>query len=205
LAGGGVLALTRIAATLKRRAGARKTLPGLLFFTDPVRTPDPEAIAERLPAGAAIVYRPFGADDAAGRGRRLAEVARRRGLLLLVGADPALAAALGADGVHLPQRLAHLARRLKAARPGWRVTAAAHDLASARAAVRGGADAVVLSAVFASLSPSAGPPWGPVRFAAMARGLGAPVYALGGVNARTARRLLSSGAAGLAAIEAFRT
>jgi thiamine-phosphate pyrophosphorylase len=37
----------------------------------------------------------------------------------------------------------------------------------------------------------------------MVRAAGAPVYALGGVTLRTARRLKGSGAAGLAAVEAF--
>jgi thiamine-phosphate pyrophosphorylase len=46
---------------------------------------------------------------------------------------------------------------------------------------------------------------GPVRFAALARAAGRPVYALGGVTNETARRLLSTGAAGLAGIQAFRT
>ncbi|HEV7384864.1 MAG TPA: thiamine monophosphate synthase, partial [Phenylobacterium sp.] len=79
--------MARTAAFLGRRARPRKrglpqALPTLLFFTDPERTPDPEAIARRLPRGAAIVYRAFGAADAAERGARLASVARRRGLTL---------------------------------------------------------------------------------------------------------------------------
>ncbi|HET9185321.1 MAG TPA: hypothetical protein VFN82_04185, partial [Solirubrobacterales bacterium] len=57
--------LERTAAVINRDARARKGLPSLLFFTDPVRTPDAEALAERLPRGAAIVFRAFGAPDAA--------------------------------------------------------------------------------------------------------------------------------------------
>ncbi|MBS0360319.1 MAG: thiamine phosphate synthase, partial [Proteobacteria bacterium] len=111
--------MERTAQHLGRRAAYRKgrSLPNLLFFTDPARTPDPEAIAERLPRGAGVVFRAFGAADAEARGRRLAEIARRRGLVLLVGADAALAGRIGADGVHLPERLATRTRRLKAAHP----------------------------------------------------------------------------------------
>ena len=65
--------------------------------------------------------------------------------------------------------------------------------------------AALCIAVFASNSPSAGSPMGPVRFAALARAAGRPVYALGGVTNETARRLVSTGAAGLAGIEGFRT
>jgi thiamine-phosphate pyrophosphorylase len=175
-------------------------LPALLFFSDPRRTPDPVAIAERLPRGTGIVYRAFGAPDALETGRRLAAVARRRGLVLLVGADARLAAAVGAHGLHLPERLGHQAGGLK--RRGWIVTAAAHSLAAARAAKD--ADALVVSPVFASNSPSAGRPLGATRFAALVRAAGRPVYGLGGVTRETARRLVGSGAIGLAAVEVFR-
>ena len=156
-----------------------------------------------LPRGAGVVFRAFGAADAIALGRRLRAVTRRRGLLLLVGADPALARAIGADGVHLPQRLAHLAGRLRRARPGWIVTAAAHDWPAILRARRSGAQAVLVSPVFESASPSAGRPIGVVRFAALARRAGLPIYALGGIDAITARRLTSTGASGIAAVSAF--
>jgi thiamine-phosphate pyrophosphorylase len=182
-----------------------KTLPRLFFFTDALRTPDPEAIAARLPRGAGIVFRAFGAPDAVARGRRLAAIARRRGLVLLAGADPALAAGIGADGVHLPERDGTRARALRTARPGWLVTAAAHSRAAILRARRAGAHAVFVSPVFPSASPTAGRALGPVRFAALVRGAPPPVYALGGIDARAARRIAASGAAGFAAVDAFRT
>jgi thiamine-phosphate pyrophosphorylase len=200
--------LQRTAACLGRRGGPRKPLPALLYFTDPARTPDPEPTAARLAPGSAVVLRTFGAPEALARGRRLRAVTWRRRCVLLVGADDALAAAMRADGVHLPQRLAGRARRLKATRPGWIVTTAAHDLSSARRAARQGADAVVLSAAFSSASPSAGSPLGALRLAQLARRIGAPVYALGGVNDRTARLLLHArlvGLAGVEGVEAART
>ena len=125
--------------------------------------------------------------------------------MLLIGADPALAARIGAHGVHLPQRLASRARRLKTAHPRWIVTAAAHSLRAARSGLAAGADAVVVSTVFASRSASAGRPMGPLRLAALARAAGGPVYALGGIKHENARRLAGLRLAGLAAVEAFRT
>ncbi|HEX5379266.1 MAG TPA: thiamine phosphate synthase [Phenylobacterium sp.] len=170
------------------------------MFTDPARTPDVEALARRLPRGAALVYRAFGAPDAEATARRLRAIARRRGLKLLIGADAGLAARIGADGVHLPERLAHQAPRL--ARRGWLVTAAAHSVRAARAR---GVDAVVVSAVFPSASASAGRPLGPVKLASVVRAAGRPVYALGGVTDKTARRLLPTGVIGVAGVDAFRT
>ena len=176
-----------------------------MFFTDPARTPDPEAIARSLPRGAAIVFRAFGAADAEARGRRLLTIARQRGLRLLIGADAGLAQTLGADGVHLPERLAGQARRLKTAHPSWIVTAAAHSAMAARRGLAAGVDAVVVSVVFPSDSASAGPAMGPIRLALLVRAANGPVYALGGINNKTARRLRGAGLVGLAAVEGFRT
>ena len=197
--------MARTAAFLGRRRGGRKALPALLFFTDPRRTPDPEAVARGLPPGSAVVFRAFGAADAEARGARLAAIARRRKLTLLIGADAALAQRLGAQGVHLPERLAHDARRLKAAHPAWIVTAAVHSTTAARRALAWGADAVVVSTAFASRSPSAGPPMGPLRLAILVRRAGGPVYALGGIDNEKARLLKDTGLAGLAAVDGLRT
>ena len=139
-------------------------LPALLFFTDPVRTPDPEAVAVRLPVGAAIVYRAFGEPAAEAVARRLKAIARARGLKLLIGQDAALARRVDADGVHLPERLSHRAGALRRAPPRWIVTSAAHSLGAARLSQ---AHAVVISAIFPSNSPSAGAPLGPIRLAAL--------------------------------------
>jgi len=173
----------------------------LFFVTDAARTPDPAAIAARLPNGAGVIYRAFGAPDALAVARALRRVADSRGLILLIGADERLAAASGADGLHLPQRLIGRGPGLRARRPGWIFTGAAHDASAIKRAHLAGLDAVLTSPVFASRSPSAHAQLGPIRFASLVRQASLPVYALGGVNRRTAPRLLSTGATGLAAVE----
>lgn len=190
-------ALAAQAARLNRQAGA-PPIPSLFFFTDPERTPDPAAIARRLPAGAAVVYRHFGAANRAGTARRLARIAKARGLVLLIAADPALAAAVGAAGVHWPQRLAGNARR----GPGL-MTVSAHDAAGVVQAGALGADACVLAPIFPTQSSSGRAPLGLFRASQLARASSVPVIALGGVNTRTAARLSGRGFAGLAAVEAL--
>jgi thiamine-phosphate pyrophosphorylase len=200
----GVSALWRVARTLRPPRRRGKPLPAMLFFTDPLRTPAPEAVIERLPAGAAVVLRTFGRADIEARGKALATLARSRGVRFIVGADAGLARRLKADGLHLPQRAAHRSAEIRALRARFWVTAAAHDLPSARRAARAGADAIVVSPIFPSTSPSAGRAMGARRLATMIRALGMPVYALGGVNAATARNLKRTGVAGFAAIDGFR-
>ena len=196
-------ALSRTAARLRPWPVRGKPLPNLLFFTDPERTPDPERVAERLPAGAAVVFRAFGAPDAVDRGLRLREITRRRGLLLLVGADEALALQVEADGLHMPERLATDLPRLRAAHPDWLITTAAHDGAAAKAGAAAGADALVVSPVFPSHSPSAGAPLGVEGLKRIVEAVETPVYALGGVRADTVERLADTGIVGIAAVEAL--
>ena len=186
----------------QKRKGARE-LPALWLFTDPTRVPDPVAAASRLPRGAGVVYRGFGREVAEDEARALAAVARRRGLVLLIGQDAELAAKVGADGVHLPERAVARARRLRALRPRWVITLATHSAAAVARSADGGIDGVFLSAIFPSRSPSAGAPLGVVRLAAMVRRAPGRVFALGGVGPQSARRLGGTGVSGFAAVEAL--
>ncbi|WP_164468256.1 thiamine phosphate synthase [Caulobacter vibrioides] len=195
--------LSRAASAFPPRTVRGMALPRLLFFTDPARITDPEAVAERLPPGSAIVFRAFGATDAVEQGRRLRAIATARDLMLLVGAHAGLAEGVGADGVHLPERMAANLPRLRAEHPRYLVTVAAHDLAAVQAAERSGADAVVVSPVFPSNSPSAGEPLGLEGLMRLVEATALPVYALGGVRAHTVDQLFDSGVAGIAAVEAL--
>lgn len=174
-------------------------MPSLYFFTDPGRTPDPVRVAERLPRGAAVVYRHFGATDRWSVARALIRVCRRRGLALLIAADPALAQRIGADGVHWPEQRLPEQRDVGARL----VTAAAHSAAGLARAARFGVDACVLSPVFATRSSSGRSPLGLFRASQLARSVGVPTVALGGINAQTARLLPGRGFAGLAAVDAL--
>lgn len=174
-------------------------MPALFFFTDPERTPDPLDPAKRLPRGAAVVYRHYGAANRTRTAHRLADVCRARGLVLLIAADPALAWRVGAAGVHWPEQ------RLPARRDDTMqlVTAAAHSAAGVARACAFGADACVLAPIFPTRSGSDRAPLGLFGASQIARASAIPVIALGGVNARTARRLTGRGFAGLAAVEAL--
>jgi thiamine-phosphate pyrophosphorylase len=189
-------ALAALARRLNHERGAG-AIPSLFFVTDPERTPDPCAIARRLPRGTAIIYRHFGAPERAQTARNLASIARSRGLVLLIAADPTLAQRVGADGVHWPQA------RLPRTRSAGLVTAAAHDADSLTRAANLGVDACLLAPVLPTNSSSGNAPLGLFRAGQLAQRSAVPVIALGGITADTAKRLAGRGFAGCAGVEAF--
>lgn len=165
---------------------------------------DPLAAASHLPRGGAVIYRAFGERQALSIALKLRRSTRGRRVMLLVGADERLAWLAGADGLHLPERMMSRLPRIRARHPRWIITTAAHSGRALHLAERVGADAVLLSTVFASRSASATRPMGPVRLAQLVRTVRTPVLALGGVDARSARRLVGTGAAGVAGVQAWR-
>ncbi|MFM2128729.1 MAG: hypothetical protein RL477_275, partial [Pseudomonadota bacterium] len=133
---------------------------------------------------------------------RLARACRQRGLILIVAGDARLARAIGAAGLHLPEWMARrngLATR-RARAPGMILTVACHSAPALRKAQRIGADAALLAPVLPTASHPGAPCLGALRFAALARGARLPVYALGGIDEKGARRIRDSGAAGIAGI-----
>lgn len=188
------------------RAAARPgpALPPLLFFTDPERTPRPWETAARLPVGAGVVFRHFGASDALETALRLREATRHRDGLLLIGLDADLAEAVQADGVHLPQRALELAKTLRAHRPEWRLTGAVHNAEAMQSA--DGLDAVVVSPVFPAGGRSSDKPaLGVDGLKRLISAAPCPVYGLGGIDAGNAARLIGSGLCGLAGVAAIQS
>ena len=196
--------LARTAAEVSGAAGLAGALPPLLLFTDPARTPRPWEVAARLPAGAAVVFRHFDSPDARTAARRLRDATKAEGVHLLIGLDADLAAEVGADGVHLPERALDRAEDLRGGRPDWLITGAVHGTDSIARAAH--VHAMVLSPVFPAGGPSASrPALGAARFSELASAASRPVYALGGITAANAPSLLGSGACGLAGVDALQT
>lgn len=139
--------------------------------------PDLLSVVRRLPLGlCGVVFRHDGVPGRAGLGRAVL-LACRAQRLVMVSAGPAVPGA----GVHLRRGRGRPG-------PGMPATASAHGTVEMVRALRGGADAVFLSPAFPTASHPGAPAFGPVRWAAKARGRGA-VLALGGVDGVTARRL----------------
>ena len=195
--------LARLAAGLNLSNDTARALPAVLLMSDAERLADPRAAARLLPRGSAVVLRNYGSAGRAVLAAELAALCRARGLALLIGGDGALASSVGAHGLHLPEALAPRAREWRRRRNDWIITVAAHSAPALGRAARAGANAAVLGPVFATASHAVAPSLGAERFAALVRASPIAVYALGGIDAASARRIARSGAVGIAAIGAF--
>jgi thiamine-phosphate pyrophosphorylase len=143
--------------------------------------------------------------------RRLREVCKSAGALLLVNDRVDVAMAVGADGVHLPFDSigVSMARRLLG--PEKLIGVSTHSPPDVANAAREGADFAVFGPVFDPLSkPATGPAWGASGLMAACAAGAIPVYALGGITAERVRALRATPArprearpAGVASIGAF--
>ena len=183
----------------------KRRLPPLILMTDDARLADPAATITGLPRGSAAILRHYDHPDREALGRRLLALCRGAGVRLLIAGDAGLACRLGAGGLHLPEWMAHRGLWRRWRRKGWLITAAAHSPAALWHARRAGADAALLSPVFATTSHLGVKPLGVLRFTAWCRRAPLPVYALGGVTAVTARRLTAGRATGIATIGGLKT
>jgi thiamine-phosphate pyrophosphorylase len=194
--------LAELAAQLNSDNAAGLGLPPLIMVTDSARLPDPATAALHLPNGSAILLRDYDLAERDTLAERLANIARKRGLKLLIAGDAHLAIRVNAAGVHFPEARASEVRRWRY-RKNWLITVAAHSRSALSAAARCGADAALLSPVFSTDSHPGAPTLGANGFSLLAARAGLPIYALGGISAINAHRLLTTPAVGIAAIGAF--
>jgi len=199
------MTLTELATRLNSRHPMGNALPAILLMTDDVRLPDPLPAVAALPPGAGVILRHYRDPNRAYLAQEIAALCRHRGLLLLIGGDGHMAMRVAAHGVHFPERRSPESRQWRQRCPHWLITAAAHSHKSLVSAVHNGSHAALLGPVFSTESHPDSKPLGAVRFAALIKAAqrihrGYPVYALGGVTSKTARRIANSGAVGVAGI-----
>jgi thiamine-phosphate pyrophosphorylase len=138
----------------------RQPLPRLWLMTDERQGEGLWAALERLPRGSGVVFRHYSLEPK--ERRRLFERVKR---------------------VAKRRRLLVLPGRID------RLSASAHNLRELKKAEHSGAAFVFLSPAFATRSHPGARPLGPVRFGLIAGQARIPVIALGGMDARKARRL----------------
>ncbi len=190
---------------LRRLRGRR--LRGLYAVTPDLA--DTTELAARVAAAiaggaSAIQYRNKTADAQTRRTQAaaLARVHAAHGALLIVNDDADLAAAVGADGVHIGEDDVSIAAARELVGPDRLVGVSCYDdFMRARDAVAAGADYVAFGSFFpSSVKPQARR--ASTAVLAQARALGVPVVAIGGIDADNADGLARAGADAVAVISA---
>lgn len=183
---------------------------GLYAITDPALIPDRQllpAAEAALRGGARLLqYRDKTATPAQRRHRasQLQTLCRQYGALFLVNDDPALAADIEADGVHIGQSDGGIARARQRLGPGKIIGVTCHgDLTLAEQAAEGGADYVAFGRFFPSRTKPQAPPADPAILDQARQRLTIPLVAIGGIDSDNGGQLLERGADALAVIHAL--
>jgi len=134
---------------------------------------------------------------------RLARVIRTSGALFILNDHADIAAAVGADGVHLGQDDLPIAAARRILGPEALVGISTHGLEQARAAQAAGADYIGFGPIYQTGTKDAGAVQGLENLAAVAKAISIPVIAIGGITRDTIGDVMRMGAGGAAVIGAI--
>jgi thiamine-phosphate pyrophosphorylase len=174
-----------------------------LYLITPPAIPDLDAFARALEAAvsagpvAALQIRLKGApeDDVAAAVRRLMPIAHAHGVAVILNDDPALAARLGCDGVHVGQSDASYAEARRLLGPAAMIGVTCHDSRHlAMEAAEAGADYVAFGAFFPTATKDAPTRADPEILSIWQEIMEVPCVAIGGITAENARGLAAAGA-----------
>jgi len=181
----GVLAGLSMASGYSAIMPKRQPLPDIWLISDARNDGGLTAALARLPRGSGFIYRHYHLGDHARRARflELARIARAQGHSVILAGSAQTARKWGADGIYGAPAM------LGQQHPALLRLATAHDAGEVTQANRCGADAVLISPVFATASHPDAKPLGPARFRLLASHAQMPVIALGGMTAERAQAL----------------
>jgi thiamine-phosphate pyrophosphorylase len=183
-----------------------RTLPALYAIVDPLDTGrSPAAVAAAFLAGGArllqLRWKAASARELLAAAVEIGKLARAAGALLIVNDRPDVAAAAGADGVHLGQDDVPVAVARRLLGPGALVGVSTHDLGQAEAAEQADADYVAVGPVYGTAAKAdALAPRGLALVTAVRAAVQRPVVAIGGITATTAPDVWAAGADSVAMI-----
>lgn len=177
--------------------GERYALPTAWFFTDLTSVPNPVDVIKSLPSDIGVVIRDYRLKDRATYAAEIVILCQAQSRPVLIGADASLALQLNANGVHWPRWA-----KVKPY-PGLFQSYAVHNAHELLRAKKCRADIIFLSPIFKTKSHVGERPMGLPRLRRYVRRTSIPAYALGGIDARTLRRLRGLPLAGFAGISCF--
>lgn len=192
----------RSACGAQRETHVRIPDPPLLLVTDrrQARRPLPQIVAAVVKAGCrwiSLREKDLPADELVLLARSLIRIAHAHGAKLTVHGDAELAAAAGADGVHLPAGSDPAAARAILGAQKL-IGMSIHTVTEAEGIDPLSIDYVVAGPAFETASkPGYGPELGRKGISAVARAARVPVLAIGGINTARVAELIAAGAAGV--------
>lgn len=166
----------------------------------------PEGIESAILGGATMVQlreKNLCAKDFLEKAKRILEITRRYGVPFIINDRADIAAACGADGVHLGQSdlPAGEARRLLG--PDKIIGVSTKTVEQAQKAVSAGADYLGVGAIFPTTTKVITQPTSVAVLSDICRTVPVPVVAIGGLNAQNAHAVKGSGVAGIAVVSAI--
>ncbi len=184
-----------------------RTLPRLYAITDRRKfragfTTALEGILRRNVKMIQLREKDLGGRELYSLARQARELTERYGALLLINERLDIAVAVGADGVHLPEK-GLPPGVVKDLFPHLLVGYSAHSLEGVLYAQKEGADFVTLSPIFRTESHPEAEPLGLEELKRVSAKVNVPIYALGGVTQERIELCLKNGAYGVAGITMF--
>lgn len=142
-------------------------------------------------------------DQIVAMARELAGLCRDAGVPFVLDDEVAIAAEVGADGVHVGQDDIACAEARRLLGPDAIIGVSAHTVAQARAAQEAGADYIGAGALIATPTKPDAAVVSARELQRMTAAVDIPIVGIGGLNARTVEVLAGSGAAGAAVVSAL--
>lgn len=142
-------------------------------------------------------------DQVISMARELVNVCHNAGVPFVLDDEVAIAAEVGADGVHVGQDDLACAEARRLLGPDAIIGVSAHTVAQARAAQAAGADYIGAGALIATPTKPDADVVSARELRRMTEAVDIPIVGIGGLNARTVEVLAGSGAAGAAVVSAL--
>ena len=139
--------------------------------------------------------------------RRLLPLCRQAGVPFVLNDHAALAATIGADGLHIGQDDGSLADARKIVGPDLFIGRSTHSLDQARGALAEGFDCIGFGPLFPTPTKAGRPSIGLQDIAAMEREVGSkiPAFCIGGITPETLPQVLAAGARRVVIVSALLT
>ncbi len=178
---------------------ANSTLPHVIFITDRKRAQGAESAISRLPPNSAVIIRDYDHSEREAYAKDFVQIAHRYDVRALVAGDARLAHKIGADGFHMPE---YQLWQSMPSRHGFSlVTAACKSQKSMCRAAQMGVNMALYSPIFPTRSHQGAKTIGVHKLSRVIAHAPLAVAALGGINAKTIKKLDAINITAIAAID----